>query len=84
MPLRPVAGPLVWKVVWVRGQAPTQPVVDQVFIDAATGEVVAVHPRIHTAQNRRTYTANNTQALPGTLRLSETQTSGGDAPLLRP
>lgn len=69
------------QVVWVRGQAPTQPVVVQVFIDAATGEVVAVHPRIHTAQNRRTYTANNTQALPGTLRLSETQTSGGDATL---
>ena len=69
------------QVVWVRGQGPRQPVVDEVFVDAATGAIVAVHPRIHTAQSRRTYTAGGGTTLPGTLRLSEAQTTSGDSTL---
>lgn len=69
------------QVVWVRGRAPEQPVIDEVFVDAASGEIVTVHPRVQTGQNRRTYSAGNTQNLPGTLRLSETQTSSGDTTL---
>src|SRR5262245_59003107 len=46
----------------VRGQDPVQ---DKVFVDVDNGAVVAVHPQIHFARNRQTYTANNSTSLPG-------------------
>lgn len=49
------------------------PVEDKVFVDVETGAVLEVHPQIHFARNRNTYSANNTQTLPGTLKRSEGQ-----------
>lgn len=51
---------LAWRSV-VTGFADGVPVVDEVFVDATTGAVVDRHPQIHTAKNRETYTANNTE-----------------------
>lgn len=65
--------------VWVTGQAVDHPIATQVFVDTQTGDVLAVHPHIQTARNRKTYSANNTETIPGTLKLSEGQTSSGDA-----
>ncbi len=44
---------------------------DVVFADALTGELIARHPQIHRARNRKVYTAKNGQSLPGTLLMSE-------------
>ncbi len=47
--------------------------IDDLFADAATGDLVARHPRIHRAKTWRTYDANNLSSLPGTLRCTNTQ-----------
>lgn len=65
--------------VWVTGEAVDHPILTQVFVDAQTGDVLAVRPHVQTARNRKTYSANNTETTPGTLKLSEAQTSSGDA-----
>lgn len=54
----------------VRGQDPAR---DKVYVDQDTGEILAIHPQIHHAENRRVYSANNGTSLPGTLRRSEGQ-----------
>lgn len=54
------------------------PIFDYVFIDAHTGEQIAVHPQIHAARNRRTYSANNGNNLPGALVLGENDTTAAD------
>jgi vibriolysin len=62
----------------VEGKRGADPVRDKVFVDVATGEIVAVHPTIHHARNRQVYSANNGTSLPGTLRRSEGQAAGTD------
>ncbi len=55
----------------VTGTRGLHPVRDMVYVDAATGAILGVHPRIQFAENRRVYSANNGTSLPGTLRRSE-------------
>ena len=62
----------------VEGTRGLDPVRDKVFVDVDSGAIVAVHPQIYYAKNRRAYTANNGTSLPGTLRRSEGQGSSGD------
>ncbi|NTX02169.1 M4 family metallopeptidase [Myxococcus sp. CA040A] len=52
---------------------------DLVYVDAQRGGVVATHPQIHEALNRRVHSANNGSTTPGTLRRSEGQAATGDA-----
>jgi vibriolysin len=62
----------------VEGTRGLDPVRDKVFVDVDSGAIVAVHPQIYYAKNRRAYSANNGTSLPGTLRRSEGQGSSGD------
>ncbi|HWU87995.1 MAG TPA: M4 family metallopeptidase, partial [Kofleriaceae bacterium] len=62
----------------VEGQRGQNPVRDKVFVDVASGEIVAVHPQIFHARNRLTYSANNGTTLPGTLKRTELQAATGD------
>jgi vibriolysin len=58
-------------VTGVRGDDPVR---DKVFVSVDTGEIVAVHPQIFFAKNRRVHSANHATtlpALPGTLLRSE-------------
>jgi vibriolysin len=55
------------------------PVIDYVYTDTATAEIVAVHPKIHTARNRNTYNLNNGTSFPGTLARTESQGPVADA-----
>ncbi len=59
----------------VRGQDPAR---DKVFVDVDSGAIVAVHPQIHFAENRRVYSASNGTSIPGSLRRSEGQAATGD------
>jgi vibriolysin len=61
---------LAWKaeVEYADADGPQR---DIVFADALTGELVARHPQVHYARNRKVYTAKNGQSLPGTLLMSE-------------
>jgi len=71
---------LAWQVRVVGTQVEGIPLADDVFVDArGQAGVVARHPRIHSALNRRVYTANNGTSTPGTLRRSEGQAAVGDA-----
>lgn len=62
-------------VTGARGQDPVR---DKVYVDAATGAILGVHPQIHFAENRAVYSANNGTSLPGTLRRSEGQAATTD------
>jgi len=64
--------------VTVAGQRGTDPVMDLVYVDADSGKIVAVHPQIHFAENRKVYTANNRTTLPGTLVRSEGGAASSD------
>jgi vibriolysin len=64
--------------VVVTGYRGQDPVRDNVYVDAETGAIVAVHPKIHFAENRAVYSANNGTSLPGTLRRSEGQGATSD------
>ena len=57
----------------VAGHRGQDPLKDKVYVDVDTGAVVAIHPQIHFARVRATYSANNGTTLPGTLRRSEGQ-----------
>ncbi|NTX10939.1 M4 family metallopeptidase [Myxococcus sp. CA051A] len=71
---------LAWQVRVVGTQVEGIPLVDDVFVDArGQAGVVARHPRIHSALNRRVYSANNGSTTPGTLKRSEGQAAIGDA-----
>src|SRR6185503_7716997 len=50
----------------------------KVYVDAATGDIVAVYPTYHYAKNRKVYSANNGTSLPGTLKRSEGQAATTD------
>ncbi|HKA87855.1 MAG TPA: M4 family metallopeptidase [Haliangiales bacterium] len=54
------------------------PVRDKVYVDVATGNLVATHPQIYFAENRAVYSANNGTSLPGTLKRSEGQAATTD------
>ena len=51
---------------------------DRIYADATTGDAVLRDAIIQHARNRRTYNANYTQTLPGTLILQETSGSTSD------
>lgn len=68
---------LAWQVR-ILGDREGLPVDDLVYVHAHKGEVLAVHPQVHTALNRRVHTANNGSTLPGTLRRSEGGAATGD------
>ncbi|MBZ4420846.1 M4 family metallopeptidase [Myxococcus sp. RHST-1-4] len=69
---------LSWQVR-ILGEREGMPADDLVYVDAERGAVLAVHPQLHSALNRRVYTANNGSTTPGTLVRSEGQAPTGDA-----
>lgn len=62
----------------VTGQRGQDPVRDKVYVDVDSGKIVAVHPQIYFAENRKVYSANNGTSLPGTLKRSEGQAATSD------
>ena len=58
-----------------RGQDPAR---DKVYVDIDSGNIVAIYPQIHFAENRKVYSANNGTTLPGTLKRSEGQAATAD------
>ncbi len=62
----------------VTGKRGQDPVRDKVYVDAASGAIVAVHPQIYFAENRKIYSANNGTSLPGTLKRTEGQAATSD------
>ncbi|MCE9672879.1 M4 family metallopeptidase [Myxococcus stipitatus] len=68
---------LAWQVQ-VEGQRADMPSNDLVYVDANDGGLLAVHPRIHSALNRRVYNGNRTTTLPGTLARGEGQAAHAD------
>jgi vibriolysin len=61
---------LAWQVT-VKGQRAGMPSNDRVYVDANDGELLAVHPRVHSARTRRIHNGNHTTRLPGTLVRTE-------------
>ncbi|MCE9671656.1 M4 family metallopeptidase [Myxococcus stipitatus] len=71
---------LAWEVRVKGAQLDTMPLLDKVYVDArGQAGVVARHPLIHSAINRKVYSANNGTTTPGTLKRSEGQAAIGDA-----
>jgi len=68
---------LAWQVQ-VEGQRADMPSNDLVYVDASDGGVLAVHPRVHSALNRRVYDGKNATTLPGTLARGEGQAAHAD------
>ncbi|WP_224243141.1 M4 family metallopeptidase [Hyalangium gracile] len=69
---------LAWQVR-VKGERDGMPSDDFLYVDAQRGGVLALHPQIHSARNRKVYSANNGSSTPGTLKRSEGQAPVGDA-----
>ncbi len=69
---------LAWEVR-VEGENGDLPMRDLLYVDAHGGEVVDRRPQIHSALNRRIYSANNGSSLPGSLRRSEGSAPVSDA-----
>nr|WP_053066225.1 M4 family metallopeptidase [Archangium gephyra] len=65
--------------VSVKGERQGMPANDLVYVDALRGGVLLENPLIHTALNRKVYSANNGTTTPGTLKRSEGQAAVGDA-----
>ncbi|MFE8605232.1 M4 family metallopeptidase [Archangium violaceum] len=65
--------------VSVKGERQGMPANDLVYVDAQRGGVLLENPLIHTALNRKVYSANNGSTTPGTLKRSEGQAAIGDA-----
>jgi len=70
---------LAWEVRVTGVQDEGMPLRNRVYVNARGGEVVAVHPEIHSAINRRVHSANNGTSTPGTLRRAEGAAATGDA-----
>jgi MYXO-CTERM domain-containing protein len=68
---------LAWHFV-LEGNRDGMPVVDDVYVNAERGGVVARHPRIHTARNRQTYDAGNQDLELGNLIRVEGDLPTGD------
>jgi len=62
----------------VEGTRGKDPARDKVYVDIDSGNIVAVYPQIHFAENRKVYSANNGTTLPGTLKRSEGQAATTD------
>ncbi len=60
------------------GKRGNDPVVDKVYVDADSGKIVGVHPKVYFAESRKVYSANNGTSLPGTLKRSEGQAATSD------
>jgi Zn-dependent metalloprotease len=69
---------LAYEVV-VTGEGVDLPIRDHVYVSARDGLVLGRDTDIHTALNRKVYSANNGTSLPGTLKRSEGQAPTGDA-----
>ncbi|HYO53869.1 M4 family metallopeptidase [Archangium sp.] len=65
--------------VRVKGERQGIPADDLVYVDALRGGILLENPLIHTALNRKVYSANNGSTTPGTLKRSEGQAAIGDA-----
>lgn len=57
--------------VRVKGQRDGMPADDLMYVDAQRGSTLMVNPLVHSALNRKVYTANNGTTTPGTLKRSE-------------
>lgn len=68
---------LVWRVELYDPDVPARNVY---LIDAQTGLILRSYSRLATGRDRRTYTANHGQALPGTLWLTEAGPVEGQSP----
>jgi vibriolysin len=69
---------LAWEVR-VKGERGGMPADDLLYVDAERGDVLALHPRHHSALNRQVYSAGNTTNTPGTLKRGEGQAATGDS-----
>ncbi|WNG18004.1 M4 family metallopeptidase [Cystobacter fuscus] len=63
----------------VSGEGLDLPIKDAVYVSALDGSILARHSKIHSALNRKVYTANNGSSTPGTLKRSEGGAATGDA-----
>ncbi|WP_394844257.1 M4 family metallopeptidase [Pendulispora brunnea] len=70
---------LVYKTQVKGTEANGTPIVDDVFVNAVDGSVVARHPRIHTAKNREVHNLNHGTSLPGPLARAEGGAANSDA-----
>ncbi|MCY1018772.1 M4 family metallopeptidase [Pyxidicoccus sp. MSG2] len=70
---------LAWEVRVSGAELNGMPIVDLVYVDARDGSVAARFPQIHSALNRKVYSANNGSTTPGTLKRSEGGAATGDA-----
>lgn len=62
----------------VTGMRGNDPVRDKVYMDADSRAIVAVHPQIYFAENRKIYSLSGGTSLPGTLKRSEGQAATTD------
>jgi Zn-dependent metalloprotease/PKD repeat protein len=65
---------LAWKAV-LEYEADGDPHLDEVYIHHETAQIIAIHPKVHSALNRKIHTANFGSTLPGALVISEGGTS---------
>ncbi|WP_420821852.1 M4 family metallopeptidase [Pyxidicoccus caerfyrddinensis] len=70
---------LAWEVRVSGAELNGMPIVDLVYVDARNGEIAARFPQIHSALNRKVYSANNGTTTPGTLKRSEGGAAIGDS-----
>ncbi|WNG27505.1 peptidase M4 [Cystobacter fuscus] len=63
----------------VSGEGLDLPIKDAVYVSALDGSILARHSKIHSALNRKVYTASNGSSTPGTLKRSEGGAATGDA-----
>jgi vibriolysin len=61
-----------------QGMDVLNPYRNKIYTDASTGTVLAVHPTIYFAENRKVYSANNGSSTPGTLKRTEGQPPTSD------
>ncbi|HEX5751770.1 MAG TPA: M4 family metallopeptidase [Archangium sp.] len=65
--------------VLVSGEGVDMPIRDLVYVSAKDGSLVQRNSKIHSALNRKVYSANNGSSTPGTLKRTEGQAATGDA-----
>ncbi|QRO01611.1 M4 family metallopeptidase [Archangium violaceum] len=65
--------------VSLKGEGRDLPIDEQVYVDAHSGSILLRDTNIHSALNRKVYSANNGTSTPGTLKRSEGQAATGDA-----
>ncbi|MFY0572747.1 M4 family metallopeptidase [Archangium lansingense] len=65
--------------VTVTGEGADLPIRDLVYVSAKDGSLVQRNSKVHSALNRKVYSANNGSSTPGTLKRSEGGAATGDA-----